>query len=198
MDPLFSFLGGFGQEIALVYGEAGSGKTTLALQGALEVLKKEKKVLFLDTETGFSTDRFQQMGGQEFLDHLIVMNVKDFTQQGERISWLVDHAGQFGLIIVDTIGHFYRHEVKKNKSINYQMDRQLRLLFEISKQVPVLLTNQVYGKMDSTGVASVGGKMVLKWCQKIIELQRKPRILKLLKPEEKAHSFTIVDRGLLL
>ena len=45
----------------LIYGEGGSGKTTICLLASLERAIKNKKVLFLDTEANFSAERFQQL-----------------------------------------------------------------------------------------------------------------------------------------
>ena len=40
--------------INLVYGEAATGKTTLAVQEALKEAKENKKIAFIDTENSFS------------------------------------------------------------------------------------------------------------------------------------------------
>ena len=202
MGDIFSFLGDMNKEVMMIYGEAGTGKTTLALQAALDCVKKDGKVLFLDTEKGFSLERFEQMGGEDWekhLEHVMVINIKDFKEQYERVNKVIPHVKGFGLIIVDTIGNLYRKDARKDvKAANRLMDRQLRFLFEISKEVPVILTNQVYDKMDSNEKVSVGGNMVLKWCKKIFELNKEPREIVMHKPENKKDSFTIIDSGIVL
>jgi hypothetical protein len=104
------------------------------------------------------------------------------------------------MIIVDTIGNLYRKEVQQDPlTINRLMDKQLHVLFELSKKVPVLLTNQVYSDMTrQQQVVSVGGNMILKWCQRVVELQKDPRELLMHKPDKKKALFRIVDSGILL
>ena len=82
MNDILTFLGGLKHEINLVYGKAGSGKTTLALQAALALARENKKILFLDTEGGFNVERFQQMAGEqwtELLDKIVVMRMKSIV-----------------------------------------------------------------------------------------------------------------------
>ena len=200
MSDILAFVGELKKEMLMVYGEAGSGKTTLALQLALSCVDGNKKVLYFDTEAGFSLERFRQMTGDKWaekLDDIILVKIADFQEQYDKVASFVPLANKFRLIVVDTIGHHYRGEVRKDaQAANKVMDRQMRLLFEMSKHAPVILTNQVYSNVENNSITSVGGKMILKWCQKVIELQKKPRIIYARKPEEKQSLFNIVDNGL--
>ena len=47
--------------ITTIYGPAGAGKTNLALLAALDIAKQGKKVIFVDTEGGFSVSRLKQL-----------------------------------------------------------------------------------------------------------------------------------------
>ncbi|MEK6952368.1 MAG: DNA repair protein RadB, partial [Nanoarchaeota archaeon] len=64
LDGLIS---GYGNEISIIYGPAASGKTTLAILSMVGQLKRDKKVVFVDTEKGFSIDRFMQICGLSYL-----------------------------------------------------------------------------------------------------------------------------------
>jgi len=47
--------------VNLIYGEAGSGKTTLSLLTSIQAMKEDKSVFYLNTEAGFSAKRFEQL-----------------------------------------------------------------------------------------------------------------------------------------
>jgi len=47
--------------VNLLYGEAGTGKTTLCLTTCIEAMKEDKSVFYLNTEAGFSGKRFEQL-----------------------------------------------------------------------------------------------------------------------------------------
>ena len=104
------------------------------------------------------------------------------------------------LIIVDSLGVFYRKEVKENPAeINKKMDRQLRILTEITRKgVPVIITNQVSTDAETGEIRMVGGDMVKSWAKKLIELKKEPRRIILKKPEEKEAKFEIVNDGVRL
>lgn len=203
MIDILSYLGGLKNDVTLLYGKAGTGKTTLALQTAVAIAKQKKKVFFLDTEGGFVLERFRQICGEHWLDvldYVVVMKAKNFLEQTDRVASMFPLIDKFGMIIVDTIGNLYRKEVQQDPlTINRLMDKQLHVLFELSKKVPVLLTNQVYSDMTrQQQVVSVGGNMILKWCQRVVELQKDPRELLMHKPDKKKALFRIVDSGILL
>ncbi|MFH7835781.1 MAG: AAA family ATPase [Candidatus Aenigmatarchaeota archaeon] len=47
--------------VNLLYGEAGTGKTTLTLLTSIEAMKEDRSVFYLNTEAGFSVKRFEQL-----------------------------------------------------------------------------------------------------------------------------------------
>ena len=62
-DVLDSLLeGGYETDvITTIYGPAGSGKTVLCLLCSIYVAKSGKKVVYVDSEGGFSLERFRQI-----------------------------------------------------------------------------------------------------------------------------------------
>ena len=61
-DSVDRFLGGYPDcVLTMIYGEPGSGKTTLAMHAALIQAKYGRKVLYLDSEGTFSLDRLRQL-----------------------------------------------------------------------------------------------------------------------------------------
>ena len=192
--------GGYREEVTLLYGPAASGKTTLCFVLACDMLKRDKKVVYLDTENGFSIERFMQICGPGYLtmlDRLLLLKAASFPDQCKKIDSLMKLV-HIDLIIVDSLGIHYRHVLQDNPTeTNKQMDRQLRILTEISRRgVPIFVTTQVSTNPETGEVHMVGGEMVKSWGKSIIELRKDPRKIMLKRPEERSTSFEIIDRGI--
>ena len=98
--------GGYEKDvITTFYGPAGSGKTNLCMLAAVDAAKKGKKVIFIDTEGGFSVDRLKQLTSEEVLQNILLMKATSFSEQQEVFNKLLDEVNKegLGLIIVDSI-----------------------------------------------------------------------------------------------
>ncbi|MBI4441179.1 DNA repair and recombination protein RadB [Candidatus Woesearchaeota archaeon] len=175
LDKLLA--GGFEPDvITTIYGPSSTGKTCLCLQAALTM---PKKVIYIDTEGGFSAQRAQQLREGHSFDNIILFSPTSFEEQQKIVGQLHEMATErVGLIIIDSIAMLYRLEMHKADdvhAVNHQLGLQLAILSEITrkKQIPVLLTNQVYARFDDPGrVLMVGGDL-LKYSSKcLIELQK--------------------------
>ena len=59
--------GGYEKDIiTVVYGGAGTGKTNLCMAAAVSQAKKGNKVLFIDSEGGFSVERARQLAPEDY------------------------------------------------------------------------------------------------------------------------------------
>ena len=198
-----SFLeGGYDNEITVIYGPAGTGKTTLCLQAAL-CQAENKKVLFLDTEINFSVDRIKQLlNGRNIntLDNILVTKVKSFKIQQDQIKNIASiiKTGKFSLIIIDSIGHFYRSLLKKKPDLaNKMLYSQLKMLKDISKRLPVIITNQVYTDIDTNTIKMVGNNIISEFSNKTLRLENlEKRVIYLLKPMRKTAYFKILETGI--
>lgn len=177
-----SFLGG-GYEsdiITTIYGPPGTGKTTLCLLASIAAVRNNKKVLFVDTEGGFSVTRLKQLSGElQILEKLFILKPTSFEEQIKvinRIKQLVSDA--IGLIVVDTISMLYRVEISKGVDIRYlanELGIQVSCLNEIArtKSIPVLITNQIYSDFEEKGMVKMIGGDLLKYSSKcLIELKK--------------------------
>lgn len=190
---LDNFLKGYSL-ITTIYGSAGTGKTTLAMLAAITQAKYNKKVIFIDTENGFSLERLKQLfpDYKEILKNIFVIRPKNFEDQEKLILNLPKN---ISLIIIDTMGYYYRMKVRENNyTTNKSLDKQLNKLKDLSKKTPILINNQVYS--DTKGnINVIGGNMLRNWSDNIIKLEKEPRKLKLEKPESKEFLFEIKNNG---
>ncbi len=147
--------------IMLVFGEAGSGKTNLALQCARSVAtgdgdRPPKRVAYVDTE-GVSPHRLAQIfaGVEDAQDRLLFFSPYDIQQQ-ERMVRNCTKSPELGLVVVDSINMHYRLHIdggdEMQKEATRSLVQQLHHLttFARQHQVPVLITGQVYGGEDAT------------------------------------------------
>ncbi|MBI4146097.1 DNA repair and recombination protein RadB [Candidatus Woesearchaeota archaeon] len=195
--------------ITTIYGPAGTGKTNLSLLAAIETAKQGKKVIFIDTEGGFSITRLKQLLPEykKLLDKFTFIRPTTLEEQHQAIEQLRSIANQkIGLIIVDTITMLYRlqRSFKKEDTSNHALSQQMLTLNAIARKhnIPVLLTSQVYSSMQGNGIKIVGGDIMTYTSKCLLELENSngKRKLTLKKHRSiasgKEASFTIVEKGI--
>lgn len=193
-----------------IYGPPGSGKTNLALLASVSCVKDGKKVIFIDTEGGFSVERLSQISGDvnKFSKNIILMEPKTFEEQDKIIKNLEKKTTpDIGLIVLDSLVTLYRLELnqKNFQDVNRKLANQLSILSKISreKNIPVLITNQVYSTFEKNGIELVSRDVSKYWSKCLIELLkfdkgkrvailRKHRSLE----EGKKAEFVITERGI--
>jgi RecA/RadA recombinase len=186
--------------INLVYGEAAAGKTTLALMLARDY-SKFSKVIFIDTENGFNFDRFKQISQDNYkncLKNILLFKINNFDEQ-IRIVNSLGGIKDANLVIMDTIGAYYRLELKENvKDINEKMIGMLKRLRLLNKKgMNIFLANQVYRNFENNKIETVGGKTVKNFSRVIIKLEKNPRKLVKEKPSKAEYNFKIKDEGII-
>ena len=174
--------------ITTLYGPPGSGKTTTcllaAVAAALAKENKDKKVVFIDTEGGFSTERLQQLTGDEkeakkAMERIMLLKATSFAEQKKYIETLSEQiSSKICLIICDTISSLYRIERgEENANLNRELGKQLSVLLTIArtKDIPVVVATPVYADFtDKTKIKIVGGD-ILKYSSKcLLELRINP------------------------
>jgi DNA repair protein RadB len=155
--------------ITTLYGPGGSGKSNFCIILATSQARKGNKVIFIDTEGGFSVDRFKQVhqGTKEQIEkdlqNILLLKPTSFKEQQKSFEQMLKHVKQedISLIIIDSIAMLYRLELgeaitaddsNKISEVNRKLANQLRTLNEIARKqnIPVVVTNQVYSKFEST------------------------------------------------
>ncbi len=208
--------GGFEKNIiTTIYGPAGSGKTNLALISLCNVVKNGGKVLFVDTEGGFSLARAEQIlpNFSEFASQVLFLRPFNFDDQKKAFVKLQQTIQKepkgYDMIIIDSIAMLYRLEVGKTLDVSFvnkELAIQLGLLTEITRKydIPIIITNQVYADFERKDLVKMVGGDLLKYTSKcLIELKKGHkgiRVAKLIKhrnlPEGKEMAFEIVQQGI--
>ena len=193
---------GFFKGINTIFGVSASGKTTLCMQYATIVLKQAKKVIFIDTEEGFSLDRAKQLGLTDLdLKNMILISPTSFFEQESCLLKFDAKIPNLGLLVLDTVGMFYRIQAKKNfKLANDSLKRQIDILKSIAEKnnIPILLSNQVYTNVETGETKMLGNAVIERNSLSLIELNKTgpKRSLYLKKPFDKELIFEIIDKGL--
>ena len=179
--------------ITTIYGPPGSGKSTIAFQYCNSCINKNKKVIYIDTEGGFSVERIKQINPEIKLENIVVFSPKSFEEQQQTISNLnkeIKNSKTVGLVIIDSLVMLYRLKLgDAPQKINSELGEQLRLLTEISRNfdIPILVINQMYKDFDSKKNKMVGGNLIEYWSKTIIEIDKENDIkqIKLIKHKSK-------------
>ncbi|MBS3136700.1 DNA repair and recombination protein RadB [Candidatus Woesearchaeota archaeon] len=215
-DAFDSFLeGGYEKDIVTtLYGPPGSGKTTLCMLASISQARDRKKVIYIDTEGGFSLERMQQLAGSEFdslFSYIVLLKPTTFEEQDKGLKKLKDMVSpKIGLIVVDTMTIFYRLELALDKGIrkaNNKLIWQVSYLNEIARKngIPVIATNQVYSDFKNRDEVKMVGGDILKYSSKCLislkSLARNKRKAVIIShrsiPEGKEEDFAIINEGII-
>jgi DNA repair protein RadB len=208
--------------VTQLYGEAGSGKTNICLQVAVDCARNGKSVIFIDTE-GFSPERFLQIaqsrrGGGEDVEsiarRIMIYEPQSFEQQMSCIKEIdavikeKEGKNKVSLVILDSATLFYRLELDDERSMYLRraLANQIMHLLEVARRydLAVLITNQVYADIENGKLRPSGGSALEHLSKVIVQLEKvageggkRRAILKKHRsmPEDTACEFFITSKG---
>jgi DNA repair protein RadB len=198
--------------VTTIYGPSGSGKTNMCMIALVSCIQQGKKVIFIDCEGGFSVARLGQIYPEfkQQLDSILLlkpMNFEDQKKAFEKLKTLVDT--NIGMIIIDSISMLYRLQVGKDNDVvstNRELGAQIAALTGIArkKNIPVLITSQVYSSFDVRDKVNLVGGDILKYGSKcLLELEKHASSIRSViiqkhrsLPEGKKKRFRIVHEGI--
>ncbi len=172
--------------LSLIYGESGVGKTTLAMQCAVNYVKGGHSAIYVDPNKEFSLDRLSQISSGDLgsvAPSIMVFSPRTFQAQSEIIETLESFISlRTRLVIFDTISSLYRLELADRKQtfkLNRRLNRQLASLAEVAKEkeIAVLLTSQVRTVFKDSrahkkqSVEPVAARLLIFWSDLILCLR---------------------------
>ena len=201
--------GGFPAEaVSLVYGEAETGKTSLAVQCAVNCARRGIKSFFIDTDGTFSYERLSQIAEYDYekiSPLMIIMRPKTFQEQTRAIDHLEKViTRKFGLIIIDTATSLYRVELddmKETYAANRELNRQLAVLTQIVKTrgVAALIISQVRSVPlgETIEIKPVATRVLNYWSEVVLDMKQtgQTRVIKVLRekhPKIKGTGFIYI------
>jgi RecA/RadA recombinase len=170
--------------VTLVYGEAGTGKTTLALQSAVAAGERGNTTFFIDADETFSAERLMQMtaGDPEEVAQLIgIFSPRSFYEQTilvESLNRLI--ARRRGLLVIDSINRLYRLAItslEQATALSKELNRQLAYITQtvMDHHMPALLTSHVRSILSDDllveRIEPVAARTLQYWTTDIIHLK---------------------------
>jgi RecA/RadA recombinase len=170
------------ENVTLIYGEPETGKTTLAMQCAVNCAMQDYKTLFVDCDNTFSAERLSQVASgkfEEIAEFINLIRPVDFKEQAAVVDSLSEYTSKnFGLLIIDTMTSLYRVRVAeasgKAFELNRELNRQMAIVAQTTKvqKIPVIVTSQVRSVFDQPQVTvePVATRVLKFWADTIIAM----------------------------
>jgi RecA/RadA recombinase len=173
-------------EVALVYGEAATGKTTTVIQVATAAAKEGLKVIYIDSDHSFTQQRFNQIAGNRSRELSELINLflpETFSEQRKIVESLENYVTpSLGIVIVDSVSSLYRAAFSEQASIfslNRDLSGQLAYLSELAGKhsIACILTSQVHARLKPpvADIEPVARRTLFHFPRLILRLRNTPK-----------------------
>jgi RecA/RadA recombinase len=194
-----------------IYGEAASGKTTVALQFVNAACRIGVGTVYVNSEATSPVERLEQIAGKKFSeieDRLRILAPKSFSEQGAVIDDIELYAREgTRLVVVDTLTRLYRSvldDKKTNYSNHRELNRQAGILkgLAVHNDLALLVLNQVRGSFsDMGGFEPVAKDVIDYWSDYVLKMRlgktTGQRVLERTRPEDESNTgfLYLTERG---
>ncbi len=165
-----------------VFGDFGVGKTTFALQTAINSTKYGKSIIYVYTKPNFPFDKIKLIykDSMDILDNILFIQTTNFEELNYIIfnfEFLILKSPNYNkpkieLIIIDSLTNLYRLELNKDKkeknyNLNYQLNQILANLTYLNEiyDIEILVINELSRKSIDDLIIDVqsGGNVMKFW-----------------------------------
>lgn len=144
-------------KLYMFYGPAGSGKTILLHQIAVNAAALGHKVIYLDCEKSFNPNLIWKIAKrsnlQDQISNLLYKRIK-YPGELEFLFEKLQAHGGVGILLMDNFDQFIKLYSQKHQigpGMLYALTRQLLIRLHYIKEllrIPVVITNRVYSNID--------------------------------------------------
>ncbi len=169
-------------DIFHIFGPGGVGKSTLALQFAINTARKGNRVFYVNLEGKFPLVRLKQMASKQFSEIsplITVISLGSFKEQSKFVSNLESLLSpDVKLIVFDTIVSQYRREYgpdTDNVMLNRKLNQQFGMITNTarSSNLAVIVVNQARGSIDDEeGFLPVAESVASYWSTYTLQITR--------------------------
>ena len=179
--------GGFtAGQLALIYGEAATGKTTTVVQAAAGSAARGLKVVYIDSDRSFTQQRLNQIAGSrsaEVSELITLVFPETFSEQRRIVESLENYVSpKLGMVIVDSISSLYRAAFSGADSIfnlNRDLNRQVAYLSELasSHNIVCIITSQVHSRIApaAADIEPVARRTMFHFPRLILRIKNTPK-----------------------
>ncbi len=191
-----------------VFGDFGVGKTTFALQTAINSAKLGQEVIFVYTKPNVPSVKIQLLNknSNKILDKILFIQTTRFSELYKIIfnfeflflNFLKENKKKFNIIIIDSITNLYRLELnmekkERNYNLNYQLNHMLANLTFLNDTygIEIMVVNEVSRKTHGDQITEVesGGKVMEFWTDKKLKISKTKKL------NERKLSFAIISEN---
>lgn len=182
--------------IISIWGDFGVGKTTFALQTAINTIKNANKIIYIYSKPNFPAEKIKNLvrGSRESLNNIIFIQTENFEDVYNivfNLEFLILNSlnitkEKYKLIVIDSLTGLYRLALNKakkeqNYNLNYTLNQILANLLNIniSYDIEILIVNEKVNMLINNQIIEIqsGGKVMDYWVPTNIKIER-TKILK--------------------
>ncbi|MFW9818471.1 MAG: hypothetical protein ACFFE5_02580 [Candidatus Thorarchaeota archaeon] len=183
------------QGIFSVYGDFGVGKTTFALQTALNSASQGNLSLYVYTKPNFPSEKILLINkhSPDILDNIIFIQTTNFTELSGIIfnfeflilKYINNHKPKLEMIIIDSITNLYRLELNKDKkeknyNLNYKLNQMLANLAYLNQSygIEILVINEISRRSLDDLIIDVesGGNVMKYWVNYNLKISKTSKL----------------------